>query len=582
MITTIKKIFENYIKTIWKWKSFFILFFWIMVAGVTVLEPIIFSKIIEQIELFLKTWEFNHKLIIYIIIFWAWYILVTLVLKYFYHYNLATKSNVLNFNEVTKKYSEKILFMKYSEYLWKQQWKIFKIFDRWTREQYLFLQFILVDLIKDLSRILIIIVILFFINVKMALLTLSMVPVMIWLGLYFLFKVTPKQRKLNDKWDWIFWKISNALGSFALTKILWIEKIFKKNIKNDLNNIFIKQLDINRSWSISEIYSGAIVMIARIIVLWFWIFFIIDWSLTFTELFLFFAYIWWIYSPLWLIFSKLENVTMQITAVEKMYDEFDNLEIDNLKNWKTIKNILGNIEFKNVNFWYSKNIKILKDLSFKINSWEKVAFVGSTWAWKSTIVNLIFRFWDIKLWEILLDWVNINKLSKESIRQNIWLVMQDSSLFNTTIKENLLFANKEANNKEIKKALKNAKAEFVFELKEWLDTIIWERWLKLSWGEKQRLSIARLFLKNPKILILDEATSALDNKTEILVVKALDNLIKWRTSIVIAHRLSTIKNADRIFMIENWRIIEEWNYIELINKKWKFFELSNSDNLIMI
>ena len=581
MIVTLRKIFKSYTKTVWKWKFSFILFFWIMVPAITVFEPVIFSKIIEQIELFLKTWEFNLKLTIYIIIFWALYIVVTLILQYFYDYNLVTKTNVSNFNDITDKYSKKILFMNFWEYLSKQQWKIFKIFDRWTREQYSFIHFVLSDLLKHISWITLIIILLFFINVKMALLTLSMIPVMTGLWLYFILKVSPEQRKLNDKWDSIFWIISNVLSSFALTKTLWIEKVFRKKIKKDLNSILNKQLQVDKSWSISSIYSWMIVMIARIIVLWFWVFFVTEWSLSFAELFLFFSYIWWIYFPLWYIFSRLRDITIQITAIEKMHSEFDLLKIDKTNTGIILKNVFWNIQFNDVNFNYTKDKNIFKKLSFTIKPWDKIAFVWNTWAGKSTIVNLLFRFWDIDSGEILLDWENINNLSKDSLRQNIWLVMQDNSLFNTSIKENLLFANPKASIKDIEKAIKNAEAHFVFDLKDWINTIIWERWLKLSWWEKQRLSIARLFLKNPKILVLDEATSALDNKTEKLVQKALDKLTKWRTSIVIAHRLSTIQNADKIFMLENWKIVEEGNYEELMNKKAKFYNLANPEHLIL-
>jgi ABC-type multidrug transport system fused ATPase/permease subunit len=144
-----------------------------------------------------------------------------------------------------------------------------------------------------------------------------------------------------------------------------------------------------------------------------------------------------------------------------------------------------------------------------------------------------------------------------------------------------LYANQNATKKDIQQALKNAKAEFVFNLKDWLDTIIWERWLKLSWWEKQRISIARLFLKNPKIIVLDEATSALDNKTEKEIQSALDKLIKWRTTIVIAHRLSTIQNSDNIIMLENWKIVESGTYDELINKKAKFYNLADPEHLIL-
>jgi len=574
-------IFKNYIKTVWKYHFSFILFFWAFTSIITIFEPMIFSKIIDQIEQFLKTWVFNKETTIYIIIFWALYIVFTLIIQYIYDYFFINKNVITNYIKQSKKYWWKVIDMEYKEYLSKEQWKLYKILDRWLESEFRFIQIIFTDFLKHISWILAIIIILFTIDYKMALLTLSMIPVMTFLGLFFIKKVSPLQKELNNKWDSVYWKIWNILSWFWLAKTLLLEKKFKKDISKDLDNISIEQLDIDKYWSVSNIYSWMVVMIARIIVIWFWVFFVIKWELTFTNLFIFFAYIWWIYFPLWFLFSRLKEVTEKVIAVWKMYKEFDSMAIDNVNEWKKINKFIWNIEYKDVTFWYSKGSRILNKLSFKINSWEKVAFVWNTWAWKSTIINLLFRFWDIDSWKILLDWENIKKLSKAFIRKNIWIVMQDNSLFNTTIKENLLFANPKASINDIKKALKNAEANFVFDFKDWLDTIIWERWLKLSWGEKQRLAIARLFLKNPKILILDEATSALDNKTEKLVQKALDKLMKGRTSIVIAHRLSTIQNADKIFMLENWTIVESWNYDELMNKKAKFYSLANPEHLII-
>jgi ABC-type multidrug transport system fused ATPase/permease subunit len=150
-----------------------------------------------------------------------------------------------------------------------------------------------------------------------------------------------------------------------------------------------------------------------------------------------------------------------------------------------------------------------------------------------------------------------------------------------TIRENLLFAAPKAWDKKLKEALSQAEANFFFDLENGLDTVIWERGLKLSWWEKQRLSIARLFLKNPEILILDEATSALDNKTEKAIQKALDKLMKWRTSIIVAHRLTTIMDVDNILYIEDWEIVESWNYKELMNQWSKFADLASSNHLMI-
>ena len=585
MKETIKKIFWSYIELLGKTKFFLIILFGAFVSMLWVIEPLIFAKIIFQIENFLKTWVFDYQITVYIILFWIWYIIITLLFKYIYDYFFITKNNSNHYISQTNKYSEKIISMEYSDYLNKKQWRLYKIFDRWVQQQYDFIDFIFRDLIWNISSILFIIIILFSINVKMAFITLIMMPIMIAMWLFFMIKIWPKQKILLDRWSGIFWKIWNILSAFSLTKTLWLEKKYKAEIKNNLDDINKKQIQIDKFWSIAVIQSGMIVMIARLLVLGFGIFFVVNNTLSFTNLFLFFSYIGWIYFPLGFLFSRLRNVSEQISSVDEMHSEFDNMKLDDIKKWKNIKNIEWKIEFKDIKFWYSEDKIIFEKLNFSINSWEKIAFVWNTWSWKSTIINLLFRLWDSDSGKILLDWKNIYHYSKKSLRENIWIVSQDNSLFNTTVRQNLEYAlgkwTKKENEKKINEALKKAHADFIFDLKDWIDTVIWERGLKLSWWEKQRLSIARLFLKNPKILILDEATSALDNKTEKFIQESLDELMKWKTSIIIAHRLSTIQNVDKIFMLENWKIIEFWKYEELISKKGKFFELANPDNLIL-
>ena len=416
----------------------------------------------------------------------------------------------------------------------------------------------------------------------MAIVTLSMVPVMLLMWIIFYKKLFPAQIKLNNKRDEIFGLLWNVMSNFFLVKSLSIEKSFKKQMNDWLEECLDKQLSIDKGWSISDIYTASLVMISRILVLGFGVYYLIEWEISFATLFLFFSYIGWIYFPLWMLFGRLRNVQEWLTAIWKFYETFDNLEADkSAKKWSKISDIQWKIEFKNINFWYSNKKNILNDLSFKVKAWEKVALVGTTWAGKSTIINLILRLWDTDSGKIKLDGINITDISKKSLRQHIWIVSQDNSLFNMTIRENLLFANSKATDKKLKEALSQAEANFVFDLDKWLDTVIWERWLKLSGWEKQRLSIARLFLKNPEILILDEATSALDNKTEKVIQKALDKLMKGRTSIIVAHRLTTIMDVDNILYIEHGEILESWNYKELMNKEWKFAELASSNHLMI-
>jgi len=578
----ILQILKNYIEVNWKMKFLIISFFWFIVAITWIVEPFFYIKIIDFIEKFIS-WKENVVFSDIFYLMWIWwiYIIFALIINYFYRYHLVDKSVLKFHKEFYKKWTSKIIKMNYEEYLNKKQWSLFKKFDRWLMDQFNFLFFFFLDLLKNLSWIILMIFVLFYIDYRMAIATLAMLPIMILIWFYFNWKTSKLQKEVNKDWDKSYWLFWDALLNLSLIKTLTLEKKFGKLMEKIDNRTIKKQLKVSKRWSIADIYTWFLVMISRLLVLTYWFHLLIIWEISFSLLFLFFSFIWYIYFPISFIFSKLRQVQEYISSVNNFYDEFWKLKVD-INDWYKLdsKKVIWNIEFKNVSFWYNKK-NVLNWINLKIENWMKIALVWNTWAWKSTIVNLLFRFWDIKKGEVLLDWKNINTISKDSIRKNIWIVMQDNSLFNTTIRENLLYANSKSTIQEINNALKNAEANFVFKLKDWIDTKIWERWLKLSWWEKQRLTIARLLLKNPKILILDEATSALDNKTEKLVQKALDKLMKWRTSIVIAHRLSTIQNADKIFMLENWKIVEEGKYNELMDKKGKFYGLANPEHLII-
>jgi len=581
MLQTIQKIFKNYISTVWLRWLIWVILFGFLTSFTTVLEPVIFSKLISYIEEFLKTWVFNGNDVSLLIVFWVLFSIVSVAIQYIYRYVFIYKKNMFNYVELCKEFNAKILHMDFSEYLWKKQWSLYKIYDRGTMGQEQFLYFFFGDVVRTTAGIIIIASILFYVDYRMALLAFSMVPVMIILGFFFITKLSVSQKKLNDDWDKMYWIIWNILSSFQLTKILTLETRYLKKMSAWLDEVLVDQHKLSKWWAIVNVYTSTLVVFARIIVLWFWVFYVVNWSLSFANLFLVFSYIWWIYFPIGFLIDKFNNTVKDLTSVEKMYNEFGELEKEDLNSWKAIKKTDWNISFKDVTFWYSKEKTILKNISFDIKPWEKIALVWNTWAGKSTIVNLLLRFWDTKSGDITFWWEDINDIKKTSLRNHIWVVSQDNSLFNLSIRENLKFANPRATKAEIKQALISAEAQFVFDLENGLDTIIWERGLKLSWWEKQRISIARLFLKNPEVLILDEATSALDNITEKKIEKALKKLTKGKTSIIIAHRLSTIQHVDRIFMLEKGKIIEQGSYEELMNSKEKFYKLANPENLIL-
>ena len=242
----------------------------------------------------------------------------------------------------------------------------------------------------------------------------------------------------------------------------------------------------------------------------------------------------------------------------------------------------GNISFEHVNFSYANNIQVLSDINFTVKSDEKFALVGSSGGGKSTICNLIPRFYEISEGQILLDGINIKKIKRNSLRNQIGIVQQDVFLFAGSVRENIAYAKPNATEQEIILAAKRAEIhDDIMNMPDGYETIVGERGIKLSGGQKQRISIARCFLKNPPILILDEATSALDTATEIKIQKAFDELSKGRTTIVIAHRLSTIKNADKIAVINHKKICETGTHSDLIAKQGEYYKLCQAQNGII-
>lgn len=274
-----------------------------------------------------------------------------------------------------------------------------------------------------------------------------------------------------------------------------------------------------------------------------------------------------LYTPIKLLGNDAKNMQTALLALERVVSLLDaNPAIKDKPNAQKLTGLNNSIEFNNVHFEYKKGKPVLKGVSFNVNKGETFALVGNSGGGKSTIVNLIPRFYDIKNGNIFIDGTSIKDFTLESLRDNISVVFQDNFLFSGTIRENIMLGNLNATEEELNKAIKDSYLEdFINSLEKGLDTDIGERGVLLSGGQKQRIGIARAFLKNAPILILDEATSALDNQAEKIVQQAIENLMKDRTVFVIAHRLTTVQNADRIAVIKNGELVELGNHKELIN-----------------
>lgn len=276
-----------------------------------------------------------------------------------------------------------------------------------------------------------------------------------------------------------------------------------------------------------------------------------------------------LYQPIKSMGNDLNAVQLSFLAMERVFSLLrTDPKIRNKSQAKVLKKISDGIEYKDVCFEYVKDRPVLKHVNLKIKLGETVAFVGNSGGGKTTLVNLLSRFYDVTGGSIEVDGKDIRDLDLDSLRDKISVVFQDNFLFNGTIRENILLGKEDATEQELQSAVKSAYLdEFIGGLKKGLDTKIGERGVLLSGGQKQRVAIARAFIKNAPIVVLDEATSALDNKSEAIVQKAIDNLMEDKTVLVIAHRLSTVRNADKIAVVNYGEIVEIGTHKQLSRKK---------------
>lgn len=270
-------------------------------------------------------------------------------------------------------------------------------------------------------------------------------------------------------------------------------------------------------------------------------------------------------TPVTTLINFMQQYQDGVAGFERFLEIMDAEPEKDAPDARDIGTVRGNIRFENVSCRYGEGEEVLSGVNFGIPQGETFALVGPSGGGKTTICHLIPRFYDVSDGRILIDGIDIQSVTRESLRRNIGIVQQDIYLFNASIKENILYGRLDATDDEVVEAAKRANIhEYILSMENGYDTQIGERGVRLSGGQKQRLSIARVFLKNPPILILDEATSALDNTTELLIQKSLDELCKGRTTLVVAHRLSTVKNADEIAVVSHGKIAEQGSHKDLI------------------
>ena len=443
----------------------------------------------------------------------------------------------------------------------------------------------IVMVFSDIFKIIWILGFMFFLDVKLSLVTLSVLPFLIY-GT-FLFR-----RKVRESYRDVRLHLAR-LNSYMQEHItgMNVVQIFSKE-KTELNNFSSINNDYKRA-NIKSIFYYAVFFpsvelissIAIGLIIWYGGGNILSSTLTIGVLFAFIQYTEMFFRPIRDLSEKYNIMQTAMASSERIFKLLDNETfVDSPTKPIDIKNITGELKFENVWFEYKKGEPVLKDISFNINQGETVAIVGATGAGKTSIINILTKFYDINSGKILIDGIDINNLDKRELRKHISIVLQDVYLFSGTISSNISMDNADITDEQVKKAAKLVGADkFIEALPNKYDEIVMERGATLSVGQKQLISFARALAYNPQILILDEATSSVDTETEALIQKAIERLLVGRTAIVIAHRLSTIQNADKILVMHKGKIREEGNHQELLSKKgiyYKLYQLQYKDQEI--
>lgn len=387
-------------------------------------------------------------------------------------------------------------------------------------------------------------------------------------------KTFEKQWAIEDIYSSMSSHYGDTFSNMQIVKSFSLWKFKERQLKTKTDLRLKKQYPILHWWGLIVSFFQILKIVISIGILSFGSYLYILSTVSIGEIVMFLSFSFIFLSAIEDITRTLEWMFWRMAGIKDYFEVLDTFPEVQDKKWaKQMKKVSGDIQFRGLNFSYDGKRQILRDIHFSVKKWEKIAFVWHTWSGKTTMTNMLLRFFEPQSGDIMIDNMSIYDYTQDSLRKNIGVVFQDNSLFNTTILENIRLDSK-ASRKQIEHvAVKSHASDFIKNLSDGLDTVVWERGVKLSGGEKQRLAIARAFLKDAPILILDEATSALDAETEKYLQWSFDELMKGRTTFIIAHRLSTIKKADRIFVFDQGKIVEEGTYKQLVAKKWSFAKL---------
>ncbi|QHW29500.1 ABC transporter ATP-binding protein [Paenibacillus rhizovicinus] len=413
------------------------------------------------------------------------------------------------------------------------------------------------------------------VNWELALITIITVPILIWFIVYFSKKLHDVAGSVNSRIADISARVEDSVSGIRVVKAFGNEAYEVETFRDNNKRLRLAKLRSNMAMSY---YSSGMYLMTRLISLlalligaWF----AYEGKISYGELIGFLLYVNIFLKPIERINALMDMYPKGMAGFKRACELLDTEpDVSDDPMAVDVRRLRGDIEFRNVTFGYEGHTKVLHHVDLQVRAGEKIAIVGPSGAGKSTLCSLIPRFYEIEAGELLIDGLDIRRMTQRSLRSQIGFVQQDVFLFHGTIRENIAYGRLDASEADILESARHAHLEaFLEALPEGLETVIGERGLKLSGGQRQRLAIARMFLKNPPILILDEATSALDTETEQIIQRSLEELSRSRTTLIIAHRLATIRHADRIVVVTEDGISEEGSHDELLARRGVYARL---------
>jgi len=413
------------------------------------------------------------------------------------------------------------------------------------------------------------------VHVKLALMTIIIVPAMTWMVSRYGAQMTETWRRLFGQVGNFNARIEESIGGIRVVKAFANEAHEQKLFASDNDNYRTTKLKAYQIMTANLTLSYLSTRLVQLIVMVAGTWYVINDQLTYGGFVGFLLLVEVFFRPVAKISSVLESYPKGIAGFKRFTQLIDTApDITDRPGAQVVSHLRGDIHYDNVVFGYTSVSKILNGITLSINAGETLAFVGPSGAGKTTLCSLLPRFYELDSGSITIDGIDIRDMTQTSLRHNIGIVQQDVFLFGGTIRENIAYGKLGASEAEIRLAASRARLDDVIDaLPLGMDTVIGERGVKLSGGQKQRLSIARIFLKNPPILILDEATSALDTATEQAIQQSLAELSEGRTTLVIAHRLATIQNADRIIVVDKEGIVEQGTHESLLAHQGRYAQL---------